>query len=237
MTEDKILYQGAEAKICKSSYMNSDVVQKRRINKKYRIKEIDGKLISFRTKEESKLIADARSSGVSVPIIYDVDLKNGIITMQYLDGKRIKDIFNNLNEKEREDICIKIIHNRRLMMANQKSILVIDDDPDVLSSLERMLESGNYPVTTALSGEDGLKKFKEEKPALVICDIMMEEISSGIDVVKQMREESKDAKIYILSSIGSLTASNIDVYQIGANGILQKPVNPDELLGIVKQTM
>ena len=135
MTEEKILYQGAEAKICKSSYMDSDVVQKRRINKKYRIKEIDSKLISFRTKEESKLIADARSSGVSVPIIYDVDLKNGIITMQYLEGKRIKDIFNNLSEKEREDICRKIgesiarLHNNDIIHGDitTSNMILMDD--------------------------------------------------------------------------------------------------------------
>ncbi len=122
-------------------------------------------------------------------------------------------------------------------MATQKSILVIDDDPDVLSSLRSTLESSKYQVVTALSGEEGLKKFKDEKPALIICDIMMEQISTGIDAVKKMRAEDKDVKIYILSDIGSLTASNIDVYKLGASGILQKPINPDELLKIVKQAV
>jgi DNA-binding response OmpR family regulator len=122
-------------------------------------------------------------------------------------------------------------------MATQKSILVIDDDPDVLSSLRSTLESSSYQVVTALSGEEGYNKFKDEKPALIICDIMMEQISTGIDTVKKMRAEDKDVKIYILSDIGSLTASNIDVYKLGANGILQKPINPDELLKIVKQAV
>jgi Kae1-associated kinase Bud32 len=103
-----MLYQGAEAKICKSKYMGFDVVEKRRISKSYRIKEIDSKLISYRTSQEAKLISEARKNGVSVPIIFDVDLEKGIITMEYLKGKRIKDIFNSIGENERADLCKKI---------------------------------------------------------------------------------------------------------------------------------
>lgn len=111
MTKDTVLYQGAEAKICKSRYMNYDVVQKRRITKSYRINEIDDYLISSRTKEEAKLMTEARNHGVSVPTIYDVDLQKGIITMDYLKGKRIKDILNDLSEEERAQICKKIGEN------------------------------------------------------------------------------------------------------------------------------
>ena len=56
-------------------------------------------------------MTEARLNGVSVPIIFDVDLNNGIITMQYVKGKRIKDILNNLNENERKKICLKIGEN------------------------------------------------------------------------------------------------------------------------------
>jgi TP53 regulating kinase-like protein len=116
-----IIYKGAEAEICLSHYLGKEVVQKRRIQKSYRIKEIDRNLISFRTKEESKLISEARSYGVSVPIIYDVDLHNGIITMEYLQGKRIKDILNTVDEKKRKQICTMIgtsiakLHNNNLI--------------------------------------------------------------------------------------------------------------------------
>lgn len=108
MTEKTILYRGAEAEIRLSNYMGYKAVQKRRVRKTYRIKDIDDRLILSRTKGETKLIIEARKQGVSVPIIYDVDLKDGIITMEYIEGKRIKDIFNDLNKKERIDICRKI---------------------------------------------------------------------------------------------------------------------------------
>ena len=105
MKNDIVIYQGAEAKICLSKYMGYKVVEKRRLKKKYRIKNIDDKLISSRTKGETKLISDSRKQGVSVPIIYDVDLDQGIITMEYIEGERIKDIFNDLTEKDRISIC------------------------------------------------------------------------------------------------------------------------------------
>jgi TP53 regulating kinase-like protein len=104
----KILYRGAEAEISLSTFMGKTVVRKHRIPKAYRIKEIDSLLIAARTKEEAKLIAESRLYGVSVPIIYDVDLDNGIITMEYVAGKRIKDILNTLGESERQRICQKI---------------------------------------------------------------------------------------------------------------------------------
>jgi Kae1-associated kinase Bud32 len=103
-----IIYKGAEAEICVSKYMNYNVVEKRRVHKSYRINYIDDKLISSRTREEAKLMIEARNKGVSVPIIYDVDLVNGIITMEYLKGKRVKDILNNLSEKKRQTLCKKI---------------------------------------------------------------------------------------------------------------------------------
>ena len=134
MTE-KIIYQGAEAKICISKYMNFDVVKKRRVKKGYRIKQIDSNLISTRTKEEAKLMRDARATGVSIPIIYDVDLQNGVITMEYLKGKRIKDILNNLDEKERARICKKIgesiakFHNNDIIHGDitTSNMILLDD--------------------------------------------------------------------------------------------------------------
>jgi len=135
VTKEKIIYQGAEAKICKSKYMNYDVVEKRRISKSYRIKEIDRQLISSRTREEAKLMIEARKNGVSVPIIYDVNLEKGIITMDYIKGNRIKDILNNLNEEERATICKKIgeniarLHNNDIIHGDitTSNMILMDD--------------------------------------------------------------------------------------------------------------
>ncbi len=132
---NKILYRGAEAEIRLSKYMDKKVVQKQRVKKPYRIKEIDRQLISYRTKEEAKLIAEARSHGVSVPLLYDVDLMKGAITMEYLEGSRVKDIFNGLKESERRRICLKIgesiarLHNFDLIHGDitTSNMIFLDD--------------------------------------------------------------------------------------------------------------
>ncbi len=131
----KIIYKGAEAEICLSTYLDKRVVEKRRIKKSYRIDDIDSYLISSRTKEESKLISEARAYGVSVPIIFDVDLFEGVITMQYVNGKRIKDILNDLDEKERRRICNKMgegiarLHNNGVIHGDitTSNMILLDD--------------------------------------------------------------------------------------------------------------
>lgn len=135
MIREDIIYQGAEAEICVSKYMNYNVVEKRRVHKSYRIDYIDDKLISSRTREEAKLMIEARGIGVSVPIIYDVDLVNGIITMEYLKGKRIKDILNNFSEKKRQTLCKKIgesiarFHNNDIIHGDitTSNMILLDD--------------------------------------------------------------------------------------------------------------
>ncbi len=126
---------GAEAEIRLAKHMNHQVVQKKRIKKTYRIKNIDDKLISYRTREEAKLMTEARLYGVSIPIIYDVDLFNGVITMEYLKGKRIKDILNKISEKERKRICNKIgesiarFHNNNIIHGDitTSNMILMDD--------------------------------------------------------------------------------------------------------------
>jgi Kae1-associated kinase Bud32 len=131
----KILYRGAEAEIRVAAYMGQTVVQKQRVNKAYRIKEIDTTLISYRTKEEAKLIAEARRYGVSVPLLYDVDLAKGCITMEYLKGSRIKDILNDLDDGERKRICHTIgesvarLHNHDIIHGDiTTSNMILCDD-------------------------------------------------------------------------------------------------------------
>lgn len=121
MANTTILYRGAEAVISVSQYMGMHVVTKQRISKSYRIQEIDTMLISSRTREEAKLITESRLHGVAVPLIYDVDLQGGVITMEYMKGKRIKDILNTIPESERKQVCHQIgvsiaqLHNQNII--------------------------------------------------------------------------------------------------------------------------
>jgi TP53 regulating kinase-like protein len=107
----KILYQGAEAIIQVSTYLDRSVVLKQRLHKRYRLPAIDSRLISSRTKEEAKLMKEARHQGVCVPLIYDADLQLGVITMEYVQGQRVKDIFNDLPPDQQIHLCRDIGEN------------------------------------------------------------------------------------------------------------------------------
>ena len=135
MHDPAVIYVGAEAEIRLSTFMDMQAVQKKRIPKSYRIKAIDSVLIAARTKEESKLMMESRQYGVAVPIIYDVDREHGIITMEYLAGDRVKDIFNQLDDHERNHLCQKIgqsiarLHNHDIIHGDitTSNMIVMDE--------------------------------------------------------------------------------------------------------------
>lgn len=104
----RLIKRGAEAEIYLSEWRDRKVVLKKRIPKTYRKEEIDKRLREARTKLEAKLISEARSFGVSTPIIYDVDTKNSWIVMEYIEGERIKEALYNADKEKQQDLCIEI---------------------------------------------------------------------------------------------------------------------------------
>ena len=81
-------------------------------------------------------------------------------------------------------------------------ILVIDDEQDVLDSMKLLLESIGHKVETALSGDNGIAKMREETYDLVLLDILMPK-KSGIDVLQEIREDNalKNAKVAFLTVV------------------------------------
>lgn len=122
-------------------------------------------------------------------------------------------------------------------MKNKKNILVIDDDPDILTSVKAILEAHGYKALTASNGKDGIDKHKKEKPDMILCDIMMEHIDEGVRVVDYIRKIDKHVPIFIFSSIGDSTASNVNIHDLGFNGVFQKPVDPDKLISTIEKVL
>ncbi len=122
-------------------------------------------------------------------------------------------------------------------MADKKVILVIDDDPDIVTSIQAILEKEGFSVATAMSGDEGIKAFASKKPALVLCDMMMERIDSGTKVASEIRKSDLNVPIYLLSSIGSATAANIEIESLGFSGVFQKPVSPAGLVSTIKKAL
>jgi TP53 regulating kinase-like protein len=100
-----LIKRGAEAEIYLSEWRDRKVVLKKRIPKTYRKEEIDKRLREARTKLEAKLISEARSFGVSTPIIYDVDTKNSHIMMEYVEGERLKEALHKADKEKQQNLC------------------------------------------------------------------------------------------------------------------------------------
>ena len=111
-----------------------------------------------------------------------------------------------------------------------KTILVVDDEPDIRQSVKQILQVNGYIVVTAVDGDDCLKKLNELTPDLILLDIMMPGTPVG-DVVKQI----KDVKIAFMSVVrisdarkrGLCTQDNIVDF-------FQKPFNVSDLLDRVE---
>ena len=98
---DELIAKGAESNIVKSSYLGEKAVLKDRIPKGYRIPEIDNKIRRARTKEEAKLLSDAKRAGVKTPVLYDINLQNKSILMEEIEGQMLKEVID-------EDLAFKI---------------------------------------------------------------------------------------------------------------------------------
>jgi DNA-binding response OmpR family regulator len=120
------------------------------------------------------------------------------------------------------------------MREDKYVVLCIDDDKDYLDSLRMILEGNGYIMEEAGSAEEGLKVYKKTNPDFVVVDLMMESIEAGKNFVKELRLLNNQAPVYMLSSVGDALASNIDVSELGLQGVFQKPINVDTLLSTLK---
>ena len=98
---DELIAKGAESNIVKSSYLGEKAVLKDRIPKGYRIPEIDNKIRKARTKEEAKLLSDAKRAGVKTPVLYDINLEDKSILMEEIEGQMLKEVID-------EDLAFKL---------------------------------------------------------------------------------------------------------------------------------
>jgi TP53 regulating kinase-like protein/N6-L-threonylcarbamoyladenine synthase/protein kinase Bud32 len=107
MQDNDILGCGAEATVYRTTYLGRDAVVKTRVPKGYRHPELDLRLRSARTKHESKVMIEARKAGVRTPVIYDIDVRRCDITMEYISGRKIKDVLDK-EPSEAKELCIRI---------------------------------------------------------------------------------------------------------------------------------
>ena len=110
-------------------------------------------------------------------------------------------------------------------------ILVVDDDPEIVSFLKRGLTYEGYAVDTASNGAEALAKAREAEPDLVVLDVMMPGID-GLEVGKRLRQAGK-LPILMLTAKGTV-ADRVKGLDSGADDYLVKPFSFDELLARIR---
>ena len=123
-------------------------------------------------------------------------------------------------------------------MEKKAKILLVDDDPDFVESTKIILESKPYEVIVAVNGDEGIRKAKEEKPDLILLDVIMP-VEDGFTAAEQMKKDPELARIPLLM-LTSFAQKGVETsiprsrgFDLEADDYIDKPVAPSELLAIV----
>lgn len=114
-------------------------------------------------------------------------------------------------------------------------ILAIDDEANVRRIVQVILARAGHQVTLASDGVEGLEKVRQDRPDLVVLDVMMPHMD-GFEMLKRMKADPEIANIKVIML--TARAQDADVFEgerLGADLYLTKPFNPNELLQAVEQ--
>ncbi|MGD8386050.1 MAG: response regulator [Desulfobacteraceae bacterium] len=121
----------------------------------------------------------------------------------------------------------------------EELILVVDDDPDLVEAVSMKLESKGYRVAKAYDGNQAWDKIKEERPKLLILDVMMPN-KNGYQVCDEIKKDPdyKDIIVVLLTAVGEAVTTTRYMHRDGittlADDFIPKPIDLDKLMEIVQ---
>src|SRR5919109_964294 len=114
-------------------------------------------------------------------------------------------------------------------------ILVVDDDPDILTLLRLRLAQLGYAVRTAATGQEALSMLASEQPALVLLDLRLPRLS-GLDVLKQLRQTTPELTVIVMTAYATVEKA-VEAMKAGAYDFLTKPLTPGHLELVVQKAL
>jgi two-component system, OmpR family, alkaline phosphatase synthesis response regulator PhoP len=116
-----------------------------------------------------------------------------------------------------------------------KSVLIVDDEKNILLTLSQSLEVLQLETDTATNGEEALAKLKEKEFGLILLDIRMPGMD-GMQVLRQVREIRPDIRIIMISAYGTIELA-VEAMKLGAVDFIQKPFSPEEIRALVSRVL
>jgi DNA-binding response OmpR family regulator len=127
-------------------------------------------------------------------------------------------------------------------VSDKKLILVVDDDTDLVEMVSMKLESGNFRVAKAYDGFEAMDRIKEERPALIILDVMMPR-KDGYTLCNELKtsDDYKGICVILLTAVTEAISSTNYTHMGGkttlADDFIPKPIDLDKLMEIVKDNL
>jgi len=125
-------------------------------------------------------------------------------------------------------------------MGKIAKILLVDDDADFVESTKTILESKPYEVIVAKDGEEGLRKAREEKPDLILLDVIMP-VKDGFTAAEQLKKDPELSKIPTLM-LTAFAEKSIETsipvsrgFSLETEDYIDKPISPEELLARIEK--
>lgn len=118
-------------------------------------------------------------------------------------------------------------------MPENKNILIIDDEKNIRMTIKKALENAGYTVDTAINGEDGLKKLKDDKYPLILLDMKLPGID-GLEVLERINERDYQSNVIMITGYGTVETA-VETMKMGAVDYLRKPFKAAEIRDIVEE--
>jgi two-component system response regulator AtoC len=117
----------------------------------------------------------------------------------------------------------------------KKSVLVVDDDPQILKALGECLDSFDYGMKVATNGAEALLKMADPELSLVLLDVNLPDYS-GLDILNKIKESNSNLPVIIMTGFISTEAA-IDAMKAGAYEFVTKPFNLDKITTLINRVM
>ncbi len=124
-----------------------------------------------------------------------------------------------------------------------KKILMVDDDQDFAQAVTDLVETQGYTLVYAINGESGFQKAKEDKPDLILLDVMMTHETEGFDISRKLHEEETTKNIPVIVVTGIRKETGVpfkyepDEVWLPVKAVIEKPIDPEKFLKVIEEQL